>query len=114
MSEDPVEIEKWSEYVDKYVAGEDSISDELRDQLAKNPSFFLGLTNAMSLGECITVANAACHAPSKVVGQVEVGMQCCLPLADKSVACSFKAGSESRSVQTTEVVDQSSFTSGER
>ncbi|KAH7945416.1 hypothetical protein HPB49_010724 [Dermacentor silvarum] len=39
MSEDPVEIEKWSEYVDKYVAGEDSISDELRDQLAKKPVF---------------------------------------------------------------------------
>lgn len=39
VSEDPVEIEKWSEYVDKYVAGEDSISDELRDQLAKKPVF---------------------------------------------------------------------------
>lgn len=39
LSEDPVEIEKWSEYVDKYVAGEDSISDELRDQLAKKPVF---------------------------------------------------------------------------
>lgn len=39
VSEDPVEIEKWSEYVDKYVVGEDSISDELRDQLAKKPVF---------------------------------------------------------------------------
>lgn len=36
-----MEIEKWSEYVDKYVAGEDSISDELRDQLAKKPVFLL-------------------------------------------------------------------------
>ncbi|KAL3171611.1 hypothetical protein MRX96_013806 [Rhipicephalus microplus] len=39
MSEDPAAIEKWSEYVDKYVVGEDSISDELRDQLAKKPVF---------------------------------------------------------------------------
>ncbi|KAH8024229.1 hypothetical protein HPB51_022332 [Rhipicephalus microplus] len=39
MSEDPAEMEKWSEYVDKYVVGEDSISDELRDQLAKKPVF---------------------------------------------------------------------------
>ncbi|KAG0410274.1 hypothetical protein HPB47_012608, partial [Ixodes persulcatus] len=39
VSEDPVEIEKWSEYVEKYVVGDDSISDELRDQLAKKPVF---------------------------------------------------------------------------
>nr|XP_054918824.1 uncharacterized protein LOC126546906 isoform X5 [Dermacentor andersoni] len=70
-----------------------------------------GLTNAMSLGECITDAKVACHTPSKVISQVEVGIQCRLPLADKSVGCSFKAGSESRSVQTTETVNQSSSTS---
>ncbi|XP_049522948.1 uncharacterized protein LOC119453877 isoform X9 [Dermacentor silvarum] len=70
-----------------------------------------GLTNAMSLGESIT-AKTACHAPSEVVGQVEVGMQCSLPLADKSVGCSLKAWSVSRSMQTTEAVDQSSSTSG--
>ncbi|XP_049513164.1 zinc finger protein 239-like [Dermacentor silvarum] len=72
----------------------------------------LGLTNTMSLGECITLAKAGCPVPSKVVGQVEVGTQCSLPLTDKSVGCSFKAGSESRSMQTVETVDQSSFTSG--
>ncbi|KAH7948952.1 hypothetical protein HPB49_003627 [Dermacentor silvarum] len=65
----------------------------------------------MSLGECITLAKAACPASSKVVGQVEVGTQCSLPLTDKSVGCSFKAGSQSRSVQTVETVDQSSSTS---
>ncbi|XP_075559036.1 uncharacterized protein LOC142590607 isoform X2 [Dermacentor variabilis] len=68
----------------------------------------------MSPGECITVAKVACHPTSKVIGQVEVGMQCSLPLADKSVECSFKAGSESRSVQTTETVDQSSSISAGR
>ncbi|XP_049522836.1 zinc finger protein 425 [Dermacentor silvarum] len=72
------------------------------------------LTNAMSLGECITLAKAACPASSKVVGQVEVGTQCSLPLTDKSVGCSFKAGSQSRSVQTVETVDQSSSTSASR
>nr|XP_054923955.1 oocyte zinc finger protein XlCOF19-like isoform X2 [Dermacentor andersoni] len=65
----------------------------------------------MSLAESIT-AKTACHSPSNVGGQVEVGMQCSLPLADKSVGCSFKAGSKSRSVQTTEAVDQSNSTSG--
>ncbi|XP_065302443.1 uncharacterized protein [Dermacentor albipictus] len=69
-----------------------------------------GLTNAMSLAESIT-ATMACLAPSKVIGEVEVGTQCSLPLADKSVGCSFKAGSESRSVQTIETVDQSSSSS---
>ncbi|XP_075558647.1 uncharacterized protein LOC142590433 isoform X3 [Dermacentor variabilis] len=70
-----------------------------------------GLTNAMSLAESIT-AKMACHAPSKIGGQVEVGMQHSLPLADKSVGCSLKPGSESRSVQTTEAVEQLSSTSG--
>ncbi|KAH7949070.1 hypothetical protein HPB49_004925 [Dermacentor silvarum] len=70
-----------------------------------------GLTNAMSLGECITFAKTACPTHSKVISQVEVGTQYSLPLADKSVECSFKAGRESRSVQTTETVDQSSYTS---
>ncbi|XP_049523017.1 zinc finger protein 271-like isoform X2 [Dermacentor silvarum] len=71
-----------------------------------------GLTNAMSLGECITVAIVACQAPSKVVSQVKVGTQCCVPLADKSIGCSFKALSVSRSVQTTEAVNESSSASG--
>ncbi|XP_070379950.1 oocyte zinc finger protein XlCOF22-like isoform X7 [Dermacentor albipictus] len=70
-----------------------------------------GLTNAMSLAESIT-ARTACHAPLIVVGQVEVGTQCSSPVADKSVGCSFRAGSESRSVQTTETVDQSHSTTG--
>nr|XP_054925545.1 zinc finger protein 467-like isoform X4 [Dermacentor andersoni] len=72
-----------------------------------------GLRNAISLAECIT-AKMACHTPSKVIGQVEVGTQCSLPLADKSVGCCFRPGSESRSVQTTETVDQSSYTSASR
>ncbi|XP_075557960.1 uncharacterized protein LOC142590020 isoform X4 [Dermacentor variabilis] len=70
-----------------------------------------GFTNAMSLAESIT-AKTACHAPSIVIGQVEVGTQCSFPLVDKSVGCSFRAGSESRSVQTTETVDQSYSTTG--
>ncbi|XP_049523968.1 zinc finger protein 239-like [Dermacentor silvarum] len=56
----------------------------------------------------------ACHTRSKVVGQVEVGAQCSLPLAHKSVGCSFKAESESRSVQTTETVEQLSTSSVSR
>ncbi|XP_075557959.1 uncharacterized protein LOC142590020 isoform X3 [Dermacentor variabilis] len=72
-----------------------------------------GFTNAMSLAESIT-AKTACHAPSIVIGQVEVGTQCSFPLVDKSVGCSFRAGSESRSVQTTETVDQSYSTTASR
>ncbi|XP_072145854.1 uncharacterized protein [Dermacentor andersoni] len=67
----------------------------------------------MSLAESIT-AKMARHAPSKVVGQVDIAMQCSLPLADKSVGCSLKPGSESRSVQTMEAVEQLSSTSASR
>ncbi|XP_072140491.1 uncharacterized protein [Dermacentor andersoni] len=69
-----------------------------------------GLTSAMSLAESIT-AKMACNAPSKVVRQVEVGMQCSLSLVDKSVGGSLKPRSESRSVQTTEAVEKLSSTS---
>ncbi|XP_070379438.1 uncharacterized protein [Dermacentor albipictus] len=72
---------------------------------------FHGFTNAMSLADSIP-AKMECHTPSKVVGQVEVGMQCSLPLADKSVGCCFKAWSESRSIQTTETLEQLNSTSG--
>ncbi|XP_049524509.1 zinc finger protein 674-like [Dermacentor silvarum] len=68
----------------------------------------------MSLGERITVAIAACQVPFNIVDQVEVGTQCCLPLAHKSVGCSLEAPSVSRNVQTTEAVDQSSSTSASR
>ncbi|KAH7949713.1 hypothetical protein HPB49_014435 [Dermacentor silvarum] len=67
----------------------------------------------MSLAESIT-AKMAYHALSKVIGQKEVGTQCSLPLADKSVGCSFKAASKSMSVQTTETVDQSNSTSASK
>ncbi|XP_075557822.1 uncharacterized protein LOC142589959 isoform X4 [Dermacentor variabilis] len=67
----------------------------------------------MSLAESI-IAKMACHTPSKVVGHVDVGMQCSLPLADKSVGCSLKPGRESRSVQTTEAVEQLSSSSASR
>lgn len=39
VSEDPVEVEKWSEYVEKYVSDGDIISEELKDQLSKKPIF---------------------------------------------------------------------------
>ncbi|XP_075557945.1 uncharacterized protein LOC142590013 isoform X7 [Dermacentor variabilis] len=69
-----------------------------------------GLTNAMSLAESIT-AKMVCRTPLEAIGQVEVGTQCSFPLADKSVGCCFRAGSDSRSMQTTETVDQSSYPS---
>ncbi|XP_075558762.1 uncharacterized protein LOC142590486 isoform X3 [Dermacentor variabilis] len=65
----------------------------------------------MSLAESVP-AKMECHTPSKVVSQVEVGMQCSLALADKSVGCCFKAWSESRSVQTMETLEQLTSTSG--
>ncbi|XP_075557932.1 uncharacterized protein LOC142590009 isoform X4 [Dermacentor variabilis] len=74
-----------------------------------SPEF--GLINAVNLDGNIT-AITACPGPSEAIGQVEVGTQCSVPLVDKSVGCSFKASSESRSVQTIETVDQSSSSSG--
>ena len=38
-SEDPVEVEKWSEYVEKYIAGDETVTDELKQQLTKKPVF---------------------------------------------------------------------------
>ena len=38
-SEDPVEVERWSEYVEKYVNNEDSVTEELKDMLARKPVF---------------------------------------------------------------------------
>ncbi|KAK3597908.1 hypothetical protein CHS0354_042245 [Potamilus streckersoni] len=39
QSDDPVEVERWSEYVEKYVANEDSVSDELKHMLSKKAVF---------------------------------------------------------------------------
>ncbi len=38
-SEDPVEVERWSEYVEKYIANDDTITRELKEQLTKKPVF---------------------------------------------------------------------------
>ena len=38
VSEDPVEVEKWSEYVEKYIANE-TVSEELKEHLSKKPVF---------------------------------------------------------------------------
>lgn len=39
QSDDPVEVERWSEYVEKYVANDDTVSEDLKDQLARKPVF---------------------------------------------------------------------------
>ena len=38
-SDDPVEVERWSEYVEKYIANDDTVSEELKEQLRKKPVF---------------------------------------------------------------------------
>lgn len=38
-SEDPVEVEKWSEYVEKYISNDTNITEELKEQLTKKPVF---------------------------------------------------------------------------
>ncbi|KAH7949692.1 hypothetical protein HPB49_014051 [Dermacentor silvarum] len=83
----------------------------MRNRQRKESMESSGLRNAMSLAESIT-AKRACYTPSKVVGHVEIGTKCSLPLADKSVGCSLKARSVSRSMQTTETVEQLSTSSG--
>jgi len=37
--EDPVEVERWSEYVEKYVNNEDTVTEELKDMLSRKPVF---------------------------------------------------------------------------
>ena len=39
QSDDPVEVERWSAYVEKYVANDDTVSEDLKDQLARKPVF---------------------------------------------------------------------------
>ncbi len=38
-NEDPMEVERWSEYVEKYIANDDTVSKELREQLSTKPVF---------------------------------------------------------------------------
>ena len=37
--EDPVEVERWSEYVEKYVNNEETVEEELKDVLSRKPVF---------------------------------------------------------------------------
>ncbi|XP_053386924.1 LOW QUALITY PROTEIN: paired amphipathic helix protein Sin3a-like [Mercenaria mercenaria] len=37
--EDPVEVERWSEYVEKYVNNEDTVEEELKEVLSRKPVF---------------------------------------------------------------------------
>ncbi|CAH1252012.1 SIN3A [Branchiostoma lanceolatum] len=39
QSDDPVEVEKWSDYVDKYVNNETPVAPDLRQQMSKKPVF---------------------------------------------------------------------------
>ena len=38
-SEDPVKVEKWSEYVEKYIANDTNITEGLKEQLTRKPVF---------------------------------------------------------------------------
>jgi len=38
-ADDPLEVERWSEYVEKFIANDDTISLELKEQLTKKPVF---------------------------------------------------------------------------
>ena len=38
-SDDPIEVERWSEYVEKYVSKDDTVSDDLKEHLNLKPVF---------------------------------------------------------------------------
>nr|XP_022306846.1 paired amphipathic helix protein Sin3a-like isoform X1 [Crassostrea virginica]XP_022306847.1 paired amphipathic helix protein Sin3a-like isoform X1 [Crassostrea virginica] len=38
-SDDPIEVERWSEYVEKYVSKDDTVSDDLKEHLNRKPVF---------------------------------------------------------------------------
>ena len=48
QSDDPVEVERWSAYVEKYVANDDTVSEDLKDQLARKPVFLPRYVLALS------------------------------------------------------------------
>ncbi|XP_069103169.1 paired amphipathic helix protein Sin3a-like isoform X1 [Argopecten irradians] len=39
QSDDPVEVERWSEYVEKYVANDDTVSEDLKEELQRKAVF---------------------------------------------------------------------------
>jgi paired amphipathic helix protein Sin3a len=39
LAEDATEVEKWSEYVEKYIANDDTVTEELKERLTKKPVF---------------------------------------------------------------------------
>lgn len=39
QSDDPIEVERWSEYVEKYVSKDDTVSDDLKEHLNRKPVF---------------------------------------------------------------------------
>lgn len=39
QSDDPIEVERWSEYVEKYVSKDDTLSDDLKEHLNRKPVF---------------------------------------------------------------------------
>lgn len=39
QSDDPIEVERWSEYVEKYVSKDDTVSDDLKEHLNLKPVF---------------------------------------------------------------------------
>ncbi|XP_062620426.1 paired amphipathic helix protein Sin3a-like isoform X2 [Saccostrea cucullata] len=39
QSDDPIEVERWSEYVEKYVSKDDTVSEDLKEHLNRKPVF---------------------------------------------------------------------------
>ena len=38
-SDDPVEVERWSDYVEKFINNDETVCEDLKEQLARKPVF---------------------------------------------------------------------------
>ena len=60
LAEGATEVEKWSQYVEKYIANDETITEELKEQLTKKPVFlprsvkkaFTGLIFMLIIWKC--------------------------------------------------------------
>jgi len=73
QSEDQVEVEKWSEYVEKYVSPDSDIIPELKEHLTKKPIFLI--RNSRLLDGCTSELNSKKNTPMHTSAAMEVKME---------------------------------------
>ena len=63
-SDDPIEVERWSEYVEKYVSKDDTVSDDLKEHLNRKPVFlprWISHVFSIKLQTVVIAGNCVCR-----------------------------------------------------